>query len=325
MFMAPAALILTLSTQATAPSPVKLSEVAYDVVGTEPDGEWVELVNTGTETVSLDDLRVADEEQLGGAEAVLAFPPGQTLAPGGVVVIASSAAAFRAAHGFAPHFEIKASDDAVAQMTPDRSLGGTQFQLANTSDEVLLLNPAGFILDGVSWGRSTLLPDIVDAPPTGEGRTLTRELDEATGALRPWAVALPSASVVRMFPAPVQNPTPEPEPTPEEPTPEEPTPEEPTPEEPTPEEPTPEEPTPEEPTPEEPTPEEPTPEEPTPAPRGTTDDVVDDSVDSGGGVDIERREPFTGPILPETSGGCAAAPTTLWWAMVALLARRRRR
>jgi len=79
MLTAPATLSILLLVQATAPSSIRLSEVAYDVVGTEPDGEWVELVNTGSDTVSLDDVRVADEEQLGGGEAVLAFPSGTRL------------------------------------------------------------------------------------------------------------------------------------------------------------------------------------------------------------------------------------------------------
>lgn len=320
MTAAPAILFFLLVAQTSLASPVKITEVAYDVVGSEPDGEWVELKNTGAVTVSLADLRLADEETLGGSEAVLAFPPDAVLDPGQVIVVAVNAVAFEAALGFAPDFDIKGTSSSVPQLTPDRTLGGTQFQLANSMDEVLLLDAAGLLLDGVSWGRSPPLPGIVNTPLAREGQTISRDLDEATGAFRPWTVGAPTAGTLRLIPSPSQNQTPPaPEPVDPEPTPEEPAPppeEEPAP---TPEEPAP---TPEEPTPEEPAPTPEAPDEGEPAPRDDGPVATDD----GGGVDLDRSDRFDGPILPETSGGCAAttpASTTLACLLLLLLRRRR--
>ena len=185
------ATVLGVWMSATAPTSVLVSEVAYDIVGSEPDGEWVELINMADAPVVLDELRLADEETPGGSEAVLAFPPGTVLGPWQVIVVAVSAAAFEIAQGALPDFEIKSTVATVARLTADRTLGGSQFQLANSTDEVLLLDSAGGVIDGVSWGRTAPLPGVANAATTTEGKTLVRTFDVG-GPPRPWGVGTPS-------------------------------------------------------------------------------------------------------------------------------------
>ncbi len=330
------ATVLGVWMSATAPSSVFVAEVAYDIVGSEPDGEWVELINMDDGPVPLDELRLADEETIGGNEAVLAFPTGTILGPRQVIVVAVSAAAFQTAWGTLPDFEIKSTVASVPHLTADRTLGGTQFQLANTSDEVLLLDSVGAIVDGVSWGRSPALTGVPNTAISPEGRTLVRTFDLG-GPPRPWGVGTPSpftASVIGLnadgpgqsssgngtTDPPVEPPTDPVDPV--DPDPVDPTdPTDPPPDPVDPVEPDPVEPDPVDP--EEPVdPVEPAePEEPAGPPEN----------DTGSGVDLgDGRGGFSGPVTPEADGGCAAlspsSTTSLSVSLVLLgLLRRRRR
>ncbi len=330
------ATVLGVCISATAPTSVLVSEVAYDIVGSEPDGEWVELINMADAPVLLDELRLADEESLGGSEAVLAFPPGTTLGPWQVVVVAVNAAAFDIAHGALPDFEIKSTVATVAHLTADRSLGGTQFQLANSTDEVLLLDSAGLLIDGVSWGRTAPMPGVANAATTTEGKTLVRTFDVG-GPPRPWGVGTASpwdAPVIGLnsagpgqtgdgssgTPDPPVDPDPVDPVDPVDPDPVDPV--DPDPVDPDPVDPV--DPAPVDPDPVDPAPVDPVdpvdPEEPEPVPLES---------DSGTGIDLGAgRGGYSGPITPEADGGCtsmslSSASTSLL--PLALLALRRRR
>ena len=174
--------IWALSLAATAP-PIFITEVAYDCVGSEPNGEWVEIFNAGDVDADLTLLRLADEEDPTGSEAVLAFPPGATLAPWTAAIVAVSGSTFQADWGYAPDYEIK-NTAGLPRLTHDPLLwGGSNFSLANGSDEVLLLDADGVVVDGVSWGRSSPLPGVVDVPRVAEGETITRDIDDTHGPL----------------------------------------------------------------------------------------------------------------------------------------------
>jgi hypothetical protein len=316
------ATVLGVWMSATAPTSVLVSEVAYDIVGSEPDGEWVELINLADAPVLLDELRLADEESLGGSEAVLAFPPGTTLGPWQVVVVAVSAAAFDIAHGALPDFEIKSTVATVAHLTADRSLGGSQFQLANSTDEVLLLDSAGLLVDGVSWGRTAPMPGVANAATTTEGKTLVRTFDVG-GPPRPWGVGTASPWDAPVIGLNAANPgqtgdggsgTTDP---PVDPDPVDPDPVDPV----DPVDPDPVDPAPVDPDPVDPVDPDPVdPVEPEPVPLES---------DSGTGIDLGAgRGGYSGPITPEADGGCtsmslSSASTSLL--PLALLALRRRR
>lgn len=187
------AVVLAQALSATAPECVYISEVAYDVVN-EDTQEWVELVNLSDEVVSLDELRLGDEETLGGTEAIMAFPAGAVIGPWSFVVVATNAAGFLEKTGKRPDFELKATDDTVAKMSLDRTLGGARFELANGTDEVLLLDATGLLIDGVSWGRTTPLVGVVDTAVTPQGSSLTRVL--AVDGPNGWRTTAPTPGVV---------------------------------------------------------------------------------------------------------------------------------
>ena len=177
-----------------APTTVFISEVAYNVVNEGTD-EWVELVNLSDGAVSLDELRVGDEESLGGNEAILRFPVGATMQPWSAVVVATNASSYFALQGRYPDFEVKGTVGSVAQMSFDRTLGGARFELANSTDEIVLLDATGLLIDGLSWGRTTPLAGMTNTTVTPKGKTIARRFS-ATDGPEPWRVGAPTPGVV---------------------------------------------------------------------------------------------------------------------------------
>lgn len=138
------------------PTFILVSEVFYDVPGAgEPGGEWIELYNAGENTVSLQGVKLGDEETLGQAEGMVEFPAAARLGAGQAAVVANRAADFAATYGFKPDYELTDSDPAVPDLAPYRDWARGSLNLSNTGDEVLLLNADDGLLDAVSWGSSS--------------------------------------------------------------------------------------------------------------------------------------------------------------------------
>jgi hypothetical protein len=155
------------------PPGLLVSEVLYDPLGDDPDGEWIEIYNFEGSMISLDGLRIGDEESPGGGEGMLLFPPGWQVAPGQAIVIANRAAVFSETFGLLPDFEIYDCHILVPEMLRDAAWGRGAVNLGNTVDEVLLLDWTGIAMDAVSWGSSTFA---FDPPVPGilEGHSLER-------------------------------------------------------------------------------------------------------------------------------------------------------
>lgn len=155
------------------PARLVISEFVYDPSQPEPDGEWVEIYNAGGSPVGLGGYKFGDEEQRGGKEGMLRFPDGLTVAPGQVVVIANSAAAFRAFYGFSPDYEMRDTDLQVPNLEKYSSWSSGNIELENLGDELLLLDPADQTIDSLSWGSSVFVfyPSI---PKVDEGSSLER-------------------------------------------------------------------------------------------------------------------------------------------------------
>src|SRR5688572_8363343 len=82
-----------------ATSQVLITELQPNAVGDEPDGEWMELHNIGTSSVSISGWTLSDYTGAGaGAENMTrwTFPMGAGLMPNQVVVIAVLSTAFDA-------------------------------------------------------------------------------------------------------------------------------------------------------------------------------------------------------------------------------------
>jgi hypothetical protein len=153
-------------TPTPSPGRVLISEVLYQPSGSEPEEEWVELYNAGGLPLGLTGYKIGDEETRDGLEGMYQFPAGAVINPGQVLVIANRAADFEARFGFLPDYELQQSIYAVPVLAKysDWSNGG--MNLANTGDEVLLLDEQDELVDGVSWGSSSVMlsPAVMLAP-----------------------------------------------------------------------------------------------------------------------------------------------------------------
>jgi hypothetical protein len=133
---------------------VVISEVVFKLSGGAEKGEWIELHNPTANVVDLGGWKLGDAVHRTDYERRYAFPKGTTIVPGGTLVIARQAAAYRvqeyASQSFAD-FEWQNSDD-----TPNlirTAWGEDEFLLGNDGDEVLLVDSKNRIVDVLVYGR----------------------------------------------------------------------------------------------------------------------------------------------------------------------------
>ncbi len=212
-------------------STLLISEVLYDATGAEPDEEWIEIYNAGASPIDLSNYKIGDEEEQGGGEGMLRFPPGTSINPGQVIVIANKATAFLGVWGFNPDYEMEDSDEGVPDMIPYTIWASGRLELRNGGDEVLILDEGDAIVDAMSYGDKTTFFD-PPCPEVSAGHSLERSpanVDTDTAAdwidqesPNPGAVTVPtptatptptSTSTPTDTPAPTATPTVTPTPT----------------------------------------------------------------------------------------------------------------
>ncbi|HSM55443.1 MAG TPA: lamin tail domain-containing protein [Candidatus Sulfomarinibacteraceae bacterium] len=132
-----------------------ITEVYYDTPGPDEDEEWIELANVGELEISLAGYGLGDEEQAGGGEGMVRFPPGASIGPGEVIVVAQTATGFQRLFGQRPDYEISDSDPDVPDMEKDAMWATGSLGLNNSGDEVLLIDAQDALVDAVSYGDST--------------------------------------------------------------------------------------------------------------------------------------------------------------------------
>ncbi|OGS49837.1 MAG: hypothetical protein A3K65_04140 [Euryarchaeota archaeon RBG_16_68_12] len=120
------------------------------------DDEYVVVANPGSMAVDLSDWRLTDRE------GTVEFPANATLAAGARAVVARNATSYLE----------DTLDDAEytygrGNATPMRVVGRIP-QLANDGDEVLLLDPAGAVVDAVAWGGSPYAGSGWSGPPAAK-------------------------------------------------------------------------------------------------------------------------------------------------------------
>ena len=148
----PIYLPLVMRHYAPPPPPVDyivISEIFYTPGGINVGREWVELYNPTGETIDLHPYKIGDAETPDSAEAMFRFPPGATLPPGGVVVVAVKASEVPQAD-----FEMYHTLGSVPNMiryTPWGQEWAT-WELRNDGDQVLLLGPDDTPVDVLVWG-----------------------------------------------------------------------------------------------------------------------------------------------------------------------------
>jgi hypothetical protein len=149
---------IILSLVLIAPGDIVISEIMYNpdgpTLGDDDTHEWLELCNTGQETLSLAGMMVSDgNNQL--------FLDGFSLEPGARVVVAADLEAFSSAYG-----------DGV----PTVSWDGDWTKLSNGGDEIILYSSQGQVLDAVtysdSWGIAP--GDTLRSEADGKGSSLEK-------------------------------------------------------------------------------------------------------------------------------------------------------
>ena len=132
-----------------------VTEVLVNPDGDDTGQEWIELYNPGPEgdisgwTVG-DAIHVRDY-----GDGRYGFPTGTQLLHGQVIVVAACATNFSAAHGFNPAYEWADCDAAVPDLVPVGSWRGFGMALGNQSDEVVLLDAGGVLVDSAAWGGTS--------------------------------------------------------------------------------------------------------------------------------------------------------------------------
>ncbi len=139
-------------------APLLISEVCYDGTIPESEGdEFVEVFNPTSDAADLSLYKIGDEETKGEGEGMYRFPPGATIGPQGLLVVAKNAAQFQARFGFYPDFEARVSgadftDTAIVPNVEKYTPWATgSWAFSNSGDEVLLLGPADEIVDAIAY------------------------------------------------------------------------------------------------------------------------------------------------------------------------------
>ncbi len=132
-----------------------ITEVFYDTPGDDQVEEWIEVANVGTAVLDISDYKIGDEETASDNEGMRRFPEGTNLQPGQVMVIAQTATGFEPLFGRLPDYELSDSHPDVPDMRPYLSWATGDIALANSGDELVLLNNDNRYVDVINYGESS--------------------------------------------------------------------------------------------------------------------------------------------------------------------------
>lgn len=140
---------------------MRVSEVMYDVSGTDSGREWVEVYNAGSSSVDLSILRFFNKQ---GGHTIKSYGGASTvLAPGAVAVLADKPESFLADY---PGFTGVLLDSA--------------FSLTNTGESIGMRDTEGVVQDEIAYSS--------DMGAAGDGNSLSRSGDS-------WVPGIPSPGV----------------------------------------------------------------------------------------------------------------------------------
>ncbi|MHA1304959.1 MAG: phospholipase D-like domain-containing protein, partial [Candidatus Heimdallarchaeaceae archaeon] len=132
-----------------------ISEVRYDAVS-EPNGEFVELYNGFTFDLYIERWILTDNED------EYKIPEGTEIKAGKILIFAHDSATFIS----------EMSDLGITGVSADYGLG--DLYLANTGDEVILLDPEETMVDAVAWGSGSVTGVVSWSGSSSEEETLQR-------------------------------------------------------------------------------------------------------------------------------------------------------
>jgi uncharacterized repeat protein (TIGR01451 family) len=133
--------------------------------------EWVEIYNPTAVTITLTGYKIGDAQSAGRYEGMYIFPARQ-MAPGEVIVVAGDATACNLSF-MTVDYEMYGSHPSVPNLAKDPNWGDGEFELGNSGDEVLLLDPANHPVDVVVYGTGRY-PGVVPHPGVEWPDTLER-------------------------------------------------------------------------------------------------------------------------------------------------------
>ena len=117
-------------------STLLISEVLYDPLGTEPNGEWIEIFNNTSSPIELTDWAISDNLSTD------VISPTVTIPAGGCMVVAASEDFYTNYPDF--------TGDIV--FVADGRIGNG---LGNTGDRLILKDSEGTVIDQMSYGTDT--------------------------------------------------------------------------------------------------------------------------------------------------------------------------
>ncbi len=158
-----------------------ISEVLYNEIGSDTNGEWLEIFNSGPAAIDLTNYKIGDEETSGASsatEGMFQFPAGATIPAGGVQLIAVQGSLFATQNGFKPDYEVVDSDPAIPNLSRyaawDPDTGSNIINLSNSNDQALLLDGDDSIVDSLNWGNTFYFDPGLNAAAAGNGVSYER-------------------------------------------------------------------------------------------------------------------------------------------------------
>ncbi len=133
----------------TTAGPLQIEEVAYR----GSDAEFIVLLNTSSSALDLTGWAVGDAATPGNGEGMYALPDGYWLQPGALFVIARDGLVFQATWGQSATAEFEEHEPAAITLVRRRDLATGSLALNDSGDEVVLLNPAGELVDAVAFAN----------------------------------------------------------------------------------------------------------------------------------------------------------------------------
>lgn len=172
---------------------VLISEVLYDPYGAQDDAEFIELANPTNQIIDLSNYSLGDAVNPTDFEDVRRFPAGVHILPGRTLVVATTATAFYAVHGFNPDFEILDTDPNVPDLIDDPAWGDPAafLRLGNTGDEIILRDANDQVVDAIAYGAGAF-PGVVSCALVSmsnyslERYPYWRDTDDCQADFREW-------------------------------------------------------------------------------------------------------------------------------------------
>jgi uncharacterized repeat protein (TIGR01451 family) len=149
--------------------PLMVSEFQPNPPGADASREWIEIFNNSPVALSLDGIKVGDEETIAEGEGMLRFPAGFSIAPGATVIVALQADTgsdgFYYLFGFCPDFEVTNTTGpncSAPNMSSYSAWASGSLALNNSDDEILILDGSDTVLDvaGYTDGGYTPYPGV---------------------------------------------------------------------------------------------------------------------------------------------------------------------